>query len=563
MSDAVVIHNDQTRGHAYSHKFERVLEEARNLGPHDLGAVAAASVSGGVKMKDDQRDYQHWEKSVHAALSLLVRKQHLSVDELRSGVERLEPALYASLSYYERWTCAIITNLIERRLLSREDIEREYAEFNLDEKSGTAAASSPSVFAIGDDVVVKPEALHRRWRKPHLRVPGYIFGAQGTVVGIIGSFLDPSYAAFRDLTVASSAAGGKTAGTASTPYEQRLRQPLYRVKFAASQIRHYAVDMQQQQHHHHDSEKQQAQLDYIYLDVFHPWLSPAPAATATAAAADGGGITKLNTAPLKLVVEHDGHTHGSRREIETTAVDRESKEVFPLQPLAELLIHLLVKKGLITLAEIHTVIQRLDLLTGSPLLGQRLVVRAWTNCGFKELLLRDAPAAAKQLGIEASNYPTNNVDVSTHPSSSTKVSHRDHQHHPPTPYPHGHTVFSVVENSDTIHNLIVCTLCSCYPSSILGMSPDFYKSATFRARSVLAPRKMLLEEFGLDVGQKEIHVHDSTAEARYMVLPQRPAGTDGWSEERLMEIVSRNSLIGVAVVETQSNTSSDGLHSKL
>jgi nitrile hydratase len=104
--------------------------------------------------------------------------------------------------------------------------------------------------------------------------------------------------------------------------------------------------------------------------------------------------------------------------------------------------------------------------------------------------------------------------------------------------------FTVLENSDRIHNVIVCTLCSCYPRTLLGMSPAWYKSKNYRSRVVREPREVL-GEFGVDLADNvEVRVHDSTAELRYMVLPQRPSGTDDWSEERLASLVSRDSLIG-------------------
>ncbi len=104
--------------------------------------------------------------------------------------------------------------------------------------------------------------------------------------------------------------------------------------------------------------------------------------------------------------------------------------------------------------------------------------------------------------------------------------------------------FTVMENTDDIHNVIVCTLCSCYPRSLLGMSPAWYKSSSYRSRVVREPRKVLAE-FGVDLNDDvDVRVHDSTAELRYMVLPQRPAGTDDWSEEKLAALVTRDSLIG-------------------
>jgi len=140
------------------------------------------------------------------------------------------------------------------------------------------------------------------------------------------------------------------------------------------------------------------------------------------------------------------------------------------------------------------------------------VARAWVDSTFKERLLADAPAAARELGIEV-----------------------------------GATQLTVVENTPECHNLIVCTLCSCYPRMLLGLPPDWYKSRPYRSRAVREPRSVLAE-FGLAIAERvQVRVHDSTADMRYIVLPMQPAGTEGWSEERLAQIVTRDCMIGVAV----------------
>ncbi len=145
----------------------------------------------------------------------------------------------------------------------------------------------------------------------------------------------------------------------------------------------------------------------------------------------------------------------------------------------------------------------------SPENGARIVARAWTDPDYKERLLENGAAAIRELGFELEPYE-----------------------------------FTVMENTDTVHNVIVCTLCSCYPRALLGMSPAWYKSRTYRARVVREPRNVL-GEFGVELhNDVDVRVHDSTAELRYMVLPQRPAATDDWSEEALAGLVTRDSLIG-------------------
>lgn len=145
----------------------------------------------------------------------------------------------------------------------------------------------------------------------------------------------------------------------------------------------------------------------------------------------------------------------------------------------------------------------------SPENGGRLVARAWVDDGFRERLLNDGAETIKEMGFDLSP-----------------------------------TEFTVLENTPRLHNVIVCTLCSCYPRALLGMSPAWYKSKNYRARVVREPRAVL-EEFGVELTDDvEVRVHDSTAELRYMVLPERPAATAGWSEERLAALVTRDSLIG-------------------
>jgi nitrile hydratase len=171
---------------------------------------------------------------------------------------------------------------------------------------------------------------------------------------------------------------------------------------------------------------------------------------------------------------------------------------------------LLVEKGVLTAAQIDEAVE--DMRRRTPERGAQVVARAWTDAAFKQRLLVDAPGACESLGIDVPKLR-----------------------------------LVVVENTPEVHNAVVCTLCSCYPRMLLGIPPDWYKSRNYRSRMVREPRAVLAE-FGLNVPEKvQIRVHDSTADMRYMVLPMRPQGTEGWSEERLASIVNRNSMIGVAV----------------
>jgi nitrile hydratase subunit alpha len=175
----------------------------------------------------------------------------------------------------------------------------------------------------------------------------------------------------------------------------------------------------------------------------------------------------------------------------------------------------LIEAGLLTDAQLDAVLERY-LARSSPLNGARLVARAWLDDGFRERLLADAHAALDELDL------------------GDRVPEEGH--------------LRVVENTADRHNVIVCTLCSCYPLRLLGPSPSWYKSEAYRSRTVREPRAVLAE-FGLDLPPEvEITVWDASAEARYMILPRRPEGTDSLSESELVGLVTRNGLIGTAAV---------------
>ncbi len=171
---------------------------------------------------------------------------------------------------------------------------------------------------------------------------------------------------------------------------------------------------------------------------------------------------------------------------------------------------LLAEKGLVTEAQVQAEVEAMRGRT--PERGARVVAKAWTDADFKQRLLDNGTKTCEELGLELATLK-----------------------------------LVVVENTPQVHNAIVCTLCSCYPRMLLGIPPDWYKSRNYRSRMVREPR-VVLQEFGLKISlETAIRVHDSTADMRYMVLPMRPAGTEGWSEERLATLVNRDSMIGVAI----------------
>lgn len=198
---------------------------------------------------------------------------------------------------------------------------------------------------------------------------------------------------------------------------------------------------------------------------------------------------------------HDGHAPDAREELPENSRH---------ELMAKALRELLIEKGLVTADEVRAMIEQLE----SPgiHLGARIVARAWVDPEFRKRLLMDGKAAIMELGI---------------PATEAQI--------------------IVVENVPRIHNMIVCTLCSCYPRSILGQPPAWYVSRNYRSRAIHEPRAVLAE-LGITVPEDtEVRVHDSTAEMRYLVLPMRPPGTDQLSEEQLSRLLTRDSLIGTAL----------------
>jgi len=178
---------------------------------------------------------------------------------------------------------------------------------------------------------------------------------------------------------------------------------------------------------------------------------------------------------------------------------------------------LLVEKGLVDSDAVGELIDIFEKRIG-PRNGAKVVAKAWADPAYKQRLLADGSKAIAELGF-------------------TGIQGED---------------MVVLENTPTVHNVVVCTLCSCYPWPTMGLPPNWYKAAPYRSRIVIEPRKVLAE-FGVDVKPDvEVRVWDSNAEIRYMVLPQRPPGTDGWSEEKLAELVTRNSMIGTDIPKAKA-----------
>ncbi|MEQ8321757.1 MAG: nitrile hydratase subunit alpha [Rhodospirillales bacterium] len=207
--------------------------------------------------------------------------------------------------------------------------------------------------------------------------------------------------------------------------------------------------------------------------------------------------------------EH-GHDHDDDHPYQPDIEDFPFTErMLMTQAVAELI----VEKGIVTADELRRQIELMD--SREPGLGAKLVARTWVDPSYKERVLNDVGSAAAEIGIDIGDIP-----------------------------------IKAIENTDKVHNVVVCTLCSCYPRMLIGLPPDWYKSRAYRSRTVKEPRKVL-EEFGTHIPDEvEVRVHDSTADLRYIVLPSRPAGTEGWDEEKLASLITRDSMVGVTTAKS-------------
>jgi nitrile hydratase len=206
---------------------------------------------------------------------------------------------------------------------------------------------------------------------------------------------------------------------------------------------------------------------------------------------------------------HEDHSEQGHRP-HPPQPDIEDAPLTHYMAMTEAVAELLVAKRILSGEEMRRTLELID--SKSPAHGARVVAHAWADAAFKSRLMKDVNGAAAELGLDAGDIP-----------------------------------IRAIENTPTLHNLVVCTLCSCYPRQLIGLPPDWYKARAYRSRAVREPR-LVLREFGVVLPDDvRVEVQDSTADLRYLVLPMRPAGTEGWSEDRLGAIVTRDCMIGTAL----------------
>eukprot|EP00884_Botryococcus_braunii_P017655 jgi/Botrbrau1/4573/Bobra.60_2s0059.1 len=409
--------------------------EAERLGVHDVGGLP-----DGDPLDLQEPPVAYWERQTHALVGVISAKGHLTVDELRRGIESLPPSAYESVTYYEKWARSLAVILMERGVITAAELD-----VIMGKPDDTPV---PVRFSRGDYVRVRSEKSAVRWRKPHLRTPGYVFGVVGIVDSeCFGRAANPEQLAFR---------------------ERPSLQPLYCVKFRQADLwEQYPGDRE----------------DTLTMEIYQPWLEAASQEDYLQQASHAGDrarhLSGVKVGEKRKHSEHGAeghhhhgdhadhvgahdhgeehdHVHEEREKVEQAAIDAEGDDS-ERRRLTEALLTVLAQKGIVTGDEVRTAVEAMD-AKGGMRYGARLVARAWRDPSFKQRLLADANKAAAELSISTSNW------------APKRTEGEEASEGPPTI---AGTLLRVVENTDKVHNLIVCTLCSCYPISVLGMSPPW------------------------------------------------------------------------------------------
>ena len=537
---------------------------AGTLGVHDAGGAtdfgSGLSLEGALDKA--KQALLHWEIEVCAIAVLMSKKGLRVVDESRRHLELLPPARYGTISYWAKWACGTAQLSMAADIFTQAELDEELG-------GGELGPVQPDVrrFCVGASVRVRAEADCVRWRRPHLRTPGYVHGACGVIMRVQGPFANPEEVSFY------------------SQGPQRTDSFLYTVRFLQKELwPHYSGGA----------------TDTVDVDIFEAWLLDADATPHVAAGSydgspslwrgRGSNLVRVRTAasaadgengeverrskvprvddgaPTHTADRGHGHSHGhdhsdnhvheSREAVERAAVDREAEHNERVDKdgafaaLHAATVRLLVAKGVIVRDELRAMVETLDgMAYGQTMEGSKLVAHAWCDDTFKALLLADPAKAIEAAGLTGVVNARGGVG-----STRAGIGHLEYMGTsirgapPQAVAPVGDTELVVVENTSEVHNLVVCTLCSCYPRALLGLPPRYFTSRAYRARAVCEPRAVLAE-FGcvLPPSVTTVRVHDSTADVRFLVLPQRPSGTEGWSEEQLRPLATRDCLVGVAL----------------
>ncbi|KAJ3337738.1 hypothetical protein HDU93_000628 [Gonapodya sp. JEL0774] len=336
------------------------------------------------ELKLDNHVKALWEKQIDALRGIAQAKGYMTVDMLRRGVEQLEPETYRDWSYYGKWAASICRMLLESGALTQTD---------LDNQLGPPASDSTVRFSEGQMVRVKPEQTKSRWRKPHLRVPGYIYNARGVIERVCGVFKNPEALAFNVNTDAV--------------------QPLYRVRFPMSEVwkaypgpKNDSIDVEIYQHWleidggtANEASDHHSPHEHAHGSGSHDHHSPHEHAHGAAPHDhDSSHDHSHSEAKSAHAHSHDGgppHVHESRVQVEQTAVDREGPES-PDEHFAKCLLAACITKGITTPAQLAELVERRDAIEGRGY-GPTIVAKAWVDPEFKALLLKDAVKAVSPM----------------------------------------------------------------------------------------------------------------------------------------------------------------------
>eukprot|EP00747_Dinoflagellata_sp_TGD_P163000 gnl/TRDRNA2_/TRDRNA2_181240_c0_seq1.p1 gnl/TRDRNA2_/TRDRNA2_181240_c0~~gnl/TRDRNA2_/TRDRNA2_181240_c0_seq1.p1 ORF type:complete len:493 (-),score=73.29 gnl/TRDRNA2_/TRDRNA2_181240_c0_seq1:361-1677(-) len=421
----------------------------------------------------------HWEKESCAITELTGTEDGVGgggdrLEQLRSHVESLPTEVYAAMPYYGKWIYGTTMQLVDNGVLKIWEVDERMS------KDGPPKLGDPNfaVFESGDRVRVKEDDPRDRWRRPHSRVPEYIFGKTGVVAGAsYGTFACPS---------------GMSVARPASLVDAVPKYPTYRVIFKHSEV-------------FPESSKEG---DELILELKQNWLAPA------------------DEIEERRIVERHPVTGDSEPAWKTARFVGHGKTPDAAcggiwSKLTHVVKELLVEKGVLTRDAIREQVETDDKLSeGSNTLAEGLVAKAWCDEAFKKKLLGGpetcADAISEAIGSGYSRY-----------------------------YADGAPTMIAVENTEEIHNVVVCTLCSCWPRPLMGRPPAWFLTLAYRRNMAINPRETL-KELGCEVpAERRLVVHDSTSELRFLVIPARPKGTEGLSEKELEKLVTRDHLVGV------------------
>ena len=465
-----------------------------------IGVLGNADVGGNKqyelnKLNRDHKTLQYWERQVDALEYVLLRKKIMNAHQLRKGIESLPPKSYINITYYEKWMYSILTTLLSKGYYTEKELQSKYIKYmqtNAKYNENNNNPSNKPRFNIGDTVKVRDifdtEIANKIWRIS-LKIPEK------------QHIRTPGYIQNKVGIIESYVGSYKNAELSSIDIPHQ-KCNLYRVRFKQNEI---WKDSNNSRFNENDT---------IDVELMEHWLQKSEIQDH-----DHDHDHKSDPDGLKT------QNNKNREIVEKNAIDIEPT-VSIYQILSRCVIELLVEKKVITMNEIRKQIESVDNSMYDNL-GARIVVKIWRNPEWKKKLM--------------------SMDNTTPNKNPYKLIRQEFKEIPEDYY---ETNLRIVENTKNIHNVVVCTLCSCYPRQILGIPPAWYKSLKYRSEIVYRPRELLMEEFGTVIPEDVmLRVHDSTSDLRYIVLPdpviQIGENWERLGDDELVNRVTRDMMIGV------------------